>query len=201
MDEQQPVQQQTQEQSTRNERREIKREAQQAATRRAGRAHALHRFIPWLIVLAIVIGIFFAIKSASKTAPATAYTSGPVHWHAAFKLSVCGVPRDLPGPQDGSMVGPALYHHHGDNTWHIEGRIFKKEDIALGKFFDVHGIPFDRDQLLDKKNGDTCPDGRAGEVQMFVNGASDTQFRDYIAQSTPESSDQVIEIKFEPRKE
>lgn len=197
MDEQQPVQQQ--EKPTRNEKREMKRGVQEAATRRAGRAHALHRFIPWLVALAIIVGIFFAIKSASKTVtpPETAYTSGPVHWHAAIKLSVCGVPRDLPGLQDGSMAGPVLYHHHGDDTWHIEGRIFKKEDIALGKFFDVQGVPFDRDRLLDKKNGDTCPDGRAGEVQMFVNGAPDTQFRDYIAQSTPNAQDQVIEIKFE----
>ena len=183
----------------------MKREAQGAATRRAGRVHALHRFIPWLIILAIIAGVFFAIKSASKTtpetktAPETAYTSGPIHWHAAIKLSVCGVPRDLPGPQDGSMVGPMLYHHHGDNTWHIEGRIFKKEDIAFGKFFDVHSIPFDRDRLLDKKNGDACPDGRPGEVQMFVNGQPNTEFRDYIAQSTPNAQDQVVEIKFAPR--
>ena len=199
MDEQQPVQQQ--EKPTRNEKREMKRTAQEAATRRSARMHALHRFIPWLIVLAIIVGVFFAIKSASKGAPQaeTAYTSGPVHWHAAMKLSVCGTPRELPGPKDGSMVGPMLYHHHGDNTWHIEGRIFKKEDIALGKFFDVHSIPFDRDRLLDKKNGDTCPDGRPGEVQMFVTGAPNTGFRDYIAQSTPEASDQVVEIKFEPR--
>lgn len=177
----------------------MKREAQAVSARRSARMHALHRFIPWLVLLAIIVGVFFAIKSASKTAPATAYTSGPVHWHAAIKLSICGVGRDLPGPKDGSMVGPMLYHHHGDNTWHIEGRIFRKEDIALGKFFDVHAIPFDRDRLFDKKNGDACPDGRPGEVQMSVNGAPNTEFRDYIAQRTPEASDQVVEIKFAPK--
>lgn len=194
--------QQLNEQPTRNERREIKREAQQAATRRSARAQALHRFIPWIVILAVIVGVFFAIRSASKTAPETAYTSGPIHWHVAIKLSVCGVARDLPGPQDGSMVGPSeLYHHHGDNTWHIEGRVFKKEDIALGKFFDAQGIPFDRDRLLDKKNGDLCPDGRPGEVQMFVNGQPNTEFRDYIAQPTPEAQDQVVEIKFAPRAE
>ena len=132
------------------------------------------------------------------------YSRGEVHWHAYIDLNICGQKVDLPCPETSGIVhgeeycGTPMLHHHRDNTLHIEGRIKKKEDIALGKFFDAINETFDKDKILDKKNGDLCPDGRPGLVKMYVNGQPRTDFRDYIPFASQDERKQIINITFEP---
>lgn len=185
---------------TRHERRRLKKLERERAAAKEGRGMRIHgAHIVGLIVAVSVVGAaVYGVRHLVKTTPPATYTAGPVHWHAKIELSVCGEARDLPGPKDGRMVGNRLYHHHGDNTWHIEDRIISRDDIKLGRFFDEHEIPFDRDRLMEKRNGDSCKEGGpAGQVKMFVNGAANSEFRDFVGKYTPNAADTVIKIVFE----
>lgn len=90
-------------------------------------------------------------------------TRGPVHWHADYRIFVCGESQNPQGEVMGKTVahgdeedthvevdlknptgfsnrlGTSDFHEHGDNRIHIEGVVEKLEDVRLGKFFEVIG--------------------------------------------------------------
>lgn len=149
-----------------------------------------------VILIAAAVGLGYLINNKPQT-----YTDREVHWHALLDISICGKHRDLPLAESGDLVhgktfkGIHLLHTHDDNLIHIEGLIQKKEDIALGKFFDGIDVPFDKDKLMDVKNGDFC-DGKPSVLKMFVNDQPRTDFRDYIPSSTQDARQQVIKLVF-----
>jgi hypothetical protein len=158
----------------------------------------------WMAVTIIVLIAFAGVVGWLYTHKKEMYTDREVHWHAAVDLTICGEHVDLPcnvvseGTVHGkNFCGEHLLHHHYDNVIHIEGQIEKKEDIALGKFFDIVGIPFDKDKILDKKNGDLC-DGKPGVLKMYVNNQPRTDFRDFIPAAVEDARKQVIRLVFEP---
>jgi len=157
----------------------------------------------WIAVTIIVLIAFAGAVGWLFTHKKENYTDRPVHWHALLDIEICGEKRDIRGGKstgnmgDSAMYGPHLLHHHNDNTIHIEGQIMKKEDIALGNFFDGIDIPFDKDRIMDKKNGDLC-DGQPGVLKMYVNDQPRTDFRDYVPFATPDARRQVIKLVFEP---
>lgn len=195
----------TDEQMTRRQRRLLERQERNKSVTPRRRLHAGH--VVGLIVLIGVIGaIVYGIKKAPATTALPTYTATPVHWHANFEVELCGKKQDFSSYGSGTTrAGSPLFHTHGDGVIHIEGRIIAKKDIALGKFFDYINVPFDRDQIMDKKNGDECPargsspgaPGKPGTVKMLVNGQPNQEFRDYVGQYTPDAKDHVIRIVFD----
>ena len=129
-----------------------------------------------VVVLLILYGGYSFLKSVKSLKP---YFTGPYHWHANIEVSLCGEIKPL--RCTGSMCGLETMHHHNDDIIHIEGSgtILKKENLAVGNFFDNINVPFTLTQIMDKKNGDLC-NGKPGTVKMFVNGIPNNQFRDYI---------------------
>lgn len=153
-----------------------------------------------IILLIIFGGYFFVIKPIQGFQP---YHEGFYHWHANFEVSVCGQSAQI--RCGASLCGPMTMHHHNDNIIHIEGNtIAKKEDLAIGKFFDGINVVFTDTQLLNKNNGDLCDNGQPGNVKMYVNGQPNNEFGNYVpnrcdAGSTAEIRQQCdkIELKFE----
>ncbi len=152
-----------------------------------------------LVLIAFAIGVGWLYTHRTET-----YTDREVHWHASVDVTICGEHKDLPCGKEtpGQVHGEKFcgiheMHHHYDNVIHIEGLIQKKEDIALGRFFDIIGVPFDKDKIMDKKNGDLC-DGKPGKLKMYVNGQPRNDFRDYISFATADPRKQVIRLVFEP---
>ena len=96
------------------------------------------------------------------------------------------------------MAGAMLTHTHGDGVIHVEGRVWKKEDIALGNFFDGFGLTFTNSSIIYKKNGDICPNGKSGTLKMYVNDQPNTDFRDYLIQPIQDPQKQEIKIVFGP---
>jgi len=149
-----------------------------------------------LIAFAVIVGWFFTHKEET-------YTDREVHWHAYVDISLCGEHKDLPKSESGDTVhgksfkGIHLLHTHDDNIIHIEGLINKKEDIALGRFMDVIEVPFDKDRIMDKKNGDLC-DGKPGVLKMYVNDQPRTDFRDYVPFAATDARKQIIKLVFAP---
>ena len=156
--------------------------------------------ITLLVIIAFAAGVWWLYANKPET-----YTDREVHWHASFDIILCGKKVDLPcGVETPGIVhgekfcGEHAMHHHYDNVAHIEGLIQKKEDIALGRFFDIIGVPFDKDKIMDKKNGDLCPDGRPGVLKMYVNDQPRTDFRDYVPFAVQDARKQIVKLVFEP---
>jgi len=188
---------------TRRQRRLLKKQERERGSAQ-GHRRGVNIRASYIIGFFVIIGIAFLTYWISKGSSDTSqnnqnetYTATPVHWHANFEVSLCGQKQDFSSYGAVQHAGSPLLHTHGDGVVHIEGRIIKKEDIALGKFFDGINIPFDRDRIMDKKNGDECEPGKPGVVKMFVNGEPKEQFRDYIPAATENGKDQVIHIVFE----
>ncbi len=105
-------------------------------------------------------------------------TKGPVHWHADFKIWVCGSELDLVSSKGVSnKIGKSLLHEHDDNRIHIEGVVLRKIDVNLGAFFNSIGGSLNNDELnvptdngnVIVKNGNKC-NGKDGKIYVFVNG-------------------------------
>lgn len=143
-----------------------------------------------------IIFLVYWIVSIAKTPGA--YSDGQVHWHADLKLNICGQTIPLPKPKAGTsvhgepFVGTPFMHLHDEPSIHIEGTVRSAEEITLGKFMEVIGLNFKDEELLNKKNGDPCPNGNSGRVTLMVNG-----------RESPELTNKVIvdgedyELRFE----
>jgi len=189
-----------------HDRREQKREARDAVgaqkeqemTSKEKRSQYFWLGLTLIGLVAVGSGIGYLM-----THKPTTYTDRQVHWHGLVDISICGQHKDLPRSKGGSQVhgksyvGVPLMHTHDDNTLHIEGLIQKKEDIVLGLFFDVIEVPFDKDRIMDVKNGDLC-DGKPGVLKMYVNDQPRTDFRDYVPVAVEDARKQVIKLVFEP---
>lgn len=112
-------------------------------------------------------------------------TSGPVHWHADFEIYNCGQKVEIEDPRGFSnKVGTQVIHEHNDDRIHIEGVILDKHDASLGHFIEQIGGQLHKDHmaiptedgLLELENGQNCPDGQKGVLQVFVYVTSDHTF-------------------------
>lgn len=137
-------------------------------------------------------------------------SGGPVHWHADFEVWACEERISLKKAEGWSTrVGPLLLHHHGDDRIHVEGVVTEKSDVALGKFFAAIGgeLTGDSTALVDESgvlrrwhDGDLCPGGRPGKLNLFVNGVENPARGDYvISPHTSIPPGDVLKIVFEPQ--
>lgn len=145
------------------------------------------KVIIWSVVVIIVVVLGYLLISNSYQ---ESYTKEQVHWHATVNVFTCGEKRELPIPLQGHLGGPLL-HTHDDGRIHIEGKIWKGEDITLGKYFKVIGLKFTNEQIMNFKNGDLC-DGKSGKVKLFVNDEENSELSDYVIKD-----DEGYEIRFE----
>lgn len=112
-------------------------------------------------------------------------TGGPVHWHFDYEVWVCDEKLDLINPTGlTNRVGTSVLHEHNDERVHVEGVLVKKSDANLDAFFhtiggDLHDdklIFTTNDEVVSVKNGDTCPNGNPGTLQVFLYKTESTTF-------------------------
>ena len=184
--------------------RELKKENklnnQDEQNKKTKRKKIIKYSITTIILILIIYGFYtFVIAPVKDFEP---YTSGPVHWHANFEVYLCGEKQDFTTGYDfeDNRKGSLTFHSHNDEVIHIESHVAKKEDLALGNFFDAINIPFSENQIMDKKNGDLC-NGKAGKVHMYINEAENYEYKNFIIR--PCESENIkqdcdnIKIKFE----
>lgn len=157
----------------------------------------IKKIIGWGVALLIIVGVFFlVVRSAARNEQP--YTAEPIHWHAHLSIKICGAAIAWSRGSAEEHFGTPLFHTHGDDVLHVEGRVIKKQDIMLGRFFtDTLKQSFDGSRLYDKKNGDACSNGKQGSVMMSVNDIPNKDFERYVIQANGKPEDQRIEIKFE----
>ncbi|MBI2913559.1 MAG: cupredoxin domain-containing protein [Chloroflexi bacterium] len=147
-------------------------------------------FPPWVPVVAIIIVVFGILGLLFFTRAATgAPRIGQDHWHATYQTFICGE------RQPNVPTWEAGVHTHADGVIHIHPFTPSEEGngARLVKWFEYGGGKLTKDELRlpgsrkEYKNGDQCPDGRPGIVQIFVNGERMADFSRYI----PRDGDRV----------
>ena len=146
---------------------------------------------PWVPVVGIIIVVFGILGLLFVTRSATgAPRQGEDHWHVPYTYYICGE-KQAPAP---TWEGVGV-HTHGDAIIHIHPFNTSEEGSGarLTKWFEYGGGKLDGDEIrmpgssTTYKNGDECPDGTTGEVQVFVNGVKRDNYNNYI----PKDGDRV----------
>lgn len=150
--------------------------------------------IKYSVIGLVVLLIFYFLFNIFSKPKVESYTKDAVHWHAGLNVFICGEKIDVPKelPQGEHHLGLPLLHTHADGLIHIEGKIWKKEDISLGAYMDAIGVPFGNDTIMGYKNDGMCNDGKANKVRMIVNGKENNEFRNYVVNDKDK-----IEIRYE----
>ncbi len=157
-------------------------------------------FPPWVPVVAIILVVFGILGALFISRTATgAPRIGKDHWHATYKYFVCGQVQ----PNFPTWEGVGV-HTHGDGIIHIHPFTPAEEGSGarLEKWFEYGGGKLTGDEVRAPgssktyANGDACPDGRPGVVQVSVNGAPLDDWSRFI----PHDGDRV-RISFGPAEE
>lgn len=147
-----------------------------------------HKAKPALLPLAIsAIAAAIAVACAGgqseqatrEETPSPAETMASVtgdHWHATYDVIICGQEQ----PPIPALHNPEGVHTHGDGIIHMHPFIPSAEGAGarVQKFFEYMGGKLTEDEIQipgqaeTYRNGDLCPDGQEGFVQLFANGQS-----------------------------
>ncbi|MDO8617025.1 MAG: hypothetical protein Q7T33_15050 [Dehalococcoidia bacterium] len=157
-----------------------------------------------LCITVVAVLVATVLQTHVATAPGPGGGTGAPrtadHWHATYQFLVCGVRQ----PNFPTWEGVGV-HTHADGVIHIhpfspaeEGR-----GARLVKFFEYGGGKLTGDEVRapgTRKtygNGEICPDGRAGVVQVIVSGESLADWSEYI----PADGDRIIIIFGPPQQQ
>ncbi len=162
-----------------------------------------------LVAAFVAVGVAALLENSRATAPSPSgspertsdATAGPFigdHWHATYEATVCGDLQPPPPTWSGGV------HTHGDGILHIHPFAESEEGAGarLTKWLEYGGGLLDEDEVrlpgspTTYANGDECPDGEVGEVQVFVNGERVAEYEDYI----PQDGDRIA-IVFGPERD
>ncbi len=161
-----------------------------------------------LVVAFVAVVVAAVFEDGRATAPGGApVPSGDAtvaprigdHWHVPYEYIVCDEKQPPAPTWSGSGV-----HTHDDGIIHIHPFAAGEEGAGarLVKWFEYGGGLLDDDEVrlpgdsVTYENGDECPDGTTGTVQIFVNGGRLADYGDYI----PQDGDRV-EIVFGPERD
>lgn len=154
---------------------------------------------PWVPVVGIILVVFGILGLLFFTRSAVgAPRIGKDHWHAPYQFWVCGE------RQPNFPAWEAGVHTHADGVIHIHPYTPSEEGAGarLVKWFEYGGGKLTSDSIrapgsrTTYKNGDKCPDGTEGQVQVFVNGQKLDNYMRYL----PKDGDRV-RIVFGPPEE
>jgi len=145
-----------------------------------------------IIIGVVFVGLlllmgWFSRSAERNTDPGDIVSRDGLHTHALLQIFDHGTQIDI--PSDIGLIGGhnPMHTHDPDGTIHMEYEgLVTKDDIKLGRFFEVWKKDFSSEKVLDFMNGEN------GTIQMFVNGEINNQFGDYEMQDGD-----TIEIRYE----
>lgn len=165
-----------------------------------------------LIVAGLGYSLYVVLQTGTSAGIVTCPSEGNCVWsahiHSFIPISICGAEYRLP-IEVGNLNRPHTHEEKNIAHWHdtlpydmTTQTITNTEPLTLGAFFDEIKIPFAKDRIADKKNGDSCdgtvckkaPCEESATVKMFINGKSSDLFRNYIWRDKD-----VIQIFFDSR--
>lgn len=163
---------------------ELKKQKKLADERERSQKKALKRV--WKIVLLVILaggaigGAGWYIANRPQTSAITldeVVARSGLHWHPELTINVKGAKQEI-----GANIGIGVTHnpihtHDSTGVLHLEFQgLVRKDDLKLGKFFEVWDKQFNSGCIFDKCNG---PDGK---LKMLVNGEVNTEYENYQMQ-------------------
>ena len=136
---------------------------------------------------ALIVGGVWYLASLPDVPESEILSRRGLHWHAKLEIFVNGEKEQIPANIGLGITHNPIHTHEADDVIHLEfSGIVRKQDMELGKFFDIWNKPFSEEQIFAYRNG---PDGT---VKMFVNGLPSMEFRRYAMKDGDK-----IEIRYE----
>ena len=133
----------------------------------------------------LILGWFFISKISMPNSEIV--TRNGIHWHPELSIKILGQKIEIPANIGLGITERPIHTHDDMGVIHLEfPGLVKKDDIKLGKFFQIWGKTFNKDCIFDK-----CA-GPEGQVKMIVNGKENSEFENYIMKDGDK-----IEIIFE----
>ncbi|OGF01948.1 MAG: hypothetical protein A3G07_02755 [Candidatus Doudnabacteria bacterium RIFCSPLOWO2_12_FULL_47_12] len=153
----------------------------------------------------IVYSLIVTFRSgATKSGVITCLDSGECFWtahiHAYIPVTICGQEYRLP-IEKGDLSGPHTHEEKNLAHWHDRlaydpqaRQIIDTRPLLLKSFFEAIAMPFSNTGIAGKNNGDICPGGGKGSLQMFVGGKYMENPESYIMRDLD-----VVQIFFDER--
>jgi hypothetical protein len=168
----------------------------------------MKRAIIAILVLAVIAFFTYSVLQYKKTGADTqgliTCAEGSCYWtahiHSFVRIQLCGKEISLP-KLTGGLSG--IHTHTEENIlhWHdkipVDPQTRQLQDTSvlhIGHALQTLSIPFAKDQLMEEKNGDLCPDEKAGTLKFFVDGVPISPDPAYVW-----SDGQIIDILFDGR--
>lgn len=158
-------------------------------------------FPAWVPVVAIIMVVFGILGLLFFARSATGAPRIGDHWHARYQFFACGE------KQPNAAQWESGVHTHADGIMHIHPfQTFEEGSGArMVKWFEYGGGHISNDEIQIPgsakvfKNGDKCPDGTEGVLQVFVTTAENAteQKLDDVSKYQPHDGDR-IRIVFGP---
>ncbi len=107
------------------------------------------------------------------------------HIHLYLPIEICGKEYPL-----SKFQGPLAKHHtHGEENvihWHdrlefdpVTKQFLEPSPFLLSRTMETLQIPVSETTFLNKKDGDSCPDGSSSTWKVFINGTFQADWRNY----------------------
>lgn len=134
----------------------------------------------WSVGIAVMLFVVYLAVTAPRVANGEFESMVGLHYHAHLVVTVNGVEQTLPkglGLTD-RPVESSLHVHEADNIVHMEfegpaNQKVKKDDIRLGRVFDLWGKDFSSTTLMGYKTD------ASHTIVMKVNGAISNEYEHY----------------------
>jgi hypothetical protein len=155
---------------------------------RRERRKKVRAVIGWVVVLSIMGALAYVILAAPRLPASELEAAAGLHYHPRLTIFVNGEKMTIPNNIGiGVVHNPIHTHEEGDGTIHLEfeGSV-RKEDIHLGRFFDVWGKEWTATSFMG------LPVGDGHTLTMKVNGALSTEYRDLLMKDG-----QAIELSYQ----
>ncbi len=173
------------------EQHELKREQKLKEEGRVKQARVLRRAIN-MIAVVLVIGGFIGglvwyVANLPQTPESEILSNKGLHWHPRVSIVLKGQAQEIPNGLGLGAVHNPIHTHDASGVIHLEFQgIVRKDQLTLGRFFELWGKPFNANCIFEY-----CNDGD-GKVTMTVNGQENTEFENYQMRDADQ-----IEIRYE----
>jgi len=132
-------------------------------------------FPPWVPVAGIILIVFAILGGLFLIRTTAGAPRIGDHWHATYTFTVCGERQ----PNAPEWEGSSGVHTHADGIMHTHPfRTYSEGSGArMAKWFEYGAGKLTNDSInmpgssKTYKSGDKCPDGKEGELQVFVTTA------------------------------
>lgn len=141
-----------------------------------------------LLIIAGGVALVSRQQSKEASVPEDQILSrNSIHWHPKLAISTKREKKEIPANLGIGGIHQPIHTHDTSGTLHVEVQgIVTKEEITLGKFFQVWGKQFNARCIFD-----TCSE-QEGTVKLLVNGQENKEFENYQMKDNDN-----IEIRYE----